>query len=541
MTTILFAFILALFLSLCFTPLARVIGIRLGAMDLPGRRKMHSMPIPRIGGVGIFVSFVITITIFGSFIETTTSQLLILDTRSLALLTGAAICFLTGLVDDFHSLPAGVKCLFQILAATLVYYGGLSIDKLFIGIGNLELGFFGLPLTVLWFLVFINAINLIDGLDGLAGGITFIAALLMVMLSIMADNYLIALLFVVLAGSIMGFLYYNFNPASIFLGDGGSYFLGFAFAGLSLYGSMKSQMGSVMLIPILALGVPLFDVTVSSLRRFLEGQKIFGPDKDHIHHRLVGFGLSARRVVLLMYGISIGLCMISLLLVHVRDERVAVILLLLAVGAVIFVRKLGYFDYVGYRQIYFWMKDLKEEAGFSRERRSFLSQLSQISRTHSLEQLWEKMGQIFALLEFDQSMLYLNPGWTSGSFCQKDTTTSPACCSHENNNCRRVIVLEMSSICLREAPPDFKWCRQDFKAFNGTGSRFLYRLELPLTDTREHQVYGTLVLIKDCQQGTISHYSLKRIEHLRRAVVNKMAVLARSVAYTHQKLPPTKV
>ena len=274
MTTILFAFILALFLSLCITPLARFLGRRWGAMDLPSGRKMHTLPVPRIGGVGIFLAFAITLPAFSLFLATDISRLLVLDTRATALIAGAVICFLTGFVDDFKGLPAWVKLLFQILAASLAYYGGVRIDKVFIGVGELKLGYFGLPLTVLWFLVFINAINLIDGLDGLAGGITFIAAMLMVLLSLMGENYLIALLFAVLAGSIMGFLYYNYNPASIFLGDGGSYFLGFAFAGLSLYGSMKGQMGSVMLIPIIALGIPLFDVILSSMRRFLEGKKI---------------------------------------------------------------------------------------------------------------------------------------------------------------------------------------------------------------------------------------------------------------------------
>lgn len=522
MTTILFAFILALFLSLCITPMARVLGRRWGAMDLPGGRKMHTQPVPRIGGVGIFLAFVITLPAFGFFFATDVTRQLVFDNRTLALLAGAAICFLTGLVDDFRGLPPWVKLLFQILAAVLAYYGGVRIDKVFIGVGELQLGLLGLPLTVLWFLVFINAINLIDGLDGLAGGITLIAALLMVLLSLLADNYLNALLFAVLAGGILGFLYYNYNPASIFLGDGGSYFLGFTFAGLSLYGSVKSQMGSAMLIPVIALGLPLFDVLLSSLRRFMEGKKIFGADKDHIHHRMVRFGLSTRRAVLIMYAISIGLCLTSLLLVHARDERVAVLLFLLVAGAVLFARRLGYFDYISSQQIYTWMKDVTEETGISRERRSFLSQLFRISRAGTIEEVWTGMEKVFALLEVDQCMLYLGNGWASGSFTQENPP--------ENAGNRRITPLEMSSICLRDTPSDFKWLRPGFEPSNDSCSRFLYRLELPLTDTRSHQVYGTLVMIKDGYHGTISHYSLKRIEHLRRAAVNRMAGMAQTPA-----------
>ncbi len=197
------------------------------------------------------------------------------------------------------------------------------------------------------------------------------------------------------------------------------------------------------------------------------------------------------------------------------DTSRLLILLLLVAGAVLFVRRLGYFDYISSQQLYTWMKDLTEETGISRERRSFLSQLFRISRAVTIEEVWAGMEKVFALLEVDQCMLYLGNGWTSGSFTHENPP--------ENAGNRRITPLEMSSICLRETPSDFKWLRPGFEPSNDSCSRFLYRLELPLTDTRSHHVYGTLVMIKDGYHGTISHYSLKRIEHLRRATVNQMA------------------
>jgi UDP-GlcNAc:undecaprenyl-phosphate/decaprenyl-phosphate GlcNAc-1-phosphate transferase len=405
--------------------------------------------------------------------------------------------------------------------------GGVKISSVFLGIGHLQLGYLEYPVTILWFLVFINAVNLIDGLDGLAGGITFIAAMLMVLISLISENYLNALLFAALAGSILGFLYYNLNPASIFLGDGGSYFIGFLFAGLSLYGSVKSQVGSALLIPMIALGLPLFDVILSSMRRFFDGNKIFGADKDHIHHRLIQLGFSTRRAVWLMYGISVGLCLFALILVNFHNERIAVVLIFLIMVAVVFARKLKYFEYINSREIYAWLKDLKEESGISRDRRSFLSRLFHISRAKSLEQLWKGMEEVFQILEIDQCMLYLSAGWKTGAFTIQPSSRFQNDNYRENGNCRRMTSIEKSSVCFRETPADFIWLDTDAVQKNNPCSRCLYRLELPLTDAEKQTNYGTLVIIKDSQKSPISHYSLKRIEHLRRAAVNRIAMIAR--------------
>ncbi len=525
MTTILFAFVLAFFFSFCLTPLARVAGIRLGGLDQPGERKLHSRPIPRTGGAAIFLAFFLTVILLYFTVHTDVAHQLVPDTRTLAVAVGAVLCFVTGLWDDFRGLPAWVKLLLQIVAASLTYCGGIGIDHITIASWDLDFGLFSYPLTVLWFLVFINAINLIDGLDGLAGGVTLFAALVMAVLSSMSGNYLAALLFAVLAGAILGFLRYNFHPASIFLGDGGSYFLGFVFAGIALYGSMKSRVGTALLIPMIAMGLPLFDTMLSSIRRFLAGKRIFGADRDHIHHRLLTLGLNTRRAVLLMYSLTVGLGLLALLLVHIHDERAAVILLLLAVGAVAFARKLGYFDYFSSGQMLSWLGDLSEATGISRERRIFLDLLVQTSRSRNLADLWHAIGDALSMLEFDQAMLYLSQGWDNGCFRPCLAVAASKAAQYTN---RRLIPVEKASVCLRQDPPEFTWQRPGFKASIDTCSRCLYRLELPLVESHDTVSYGTLVVIKDGQQGLLSLYSLKRIEHLRRTVVRAMDGLSPS-------------
>ena len=170
--------------------------------------------------------------------------------------------------------------------------GGLKFDMFGMG---LEFGVFSYLITLFWFILFINAVNLADGLDGLAGGIICFVASVMVILSILNDNYVVAMMFTALSGSVLGFLRYNFNPASIFLGDGGSYFLGYMIAALSILGNVKHQVGAATMIPILALGVPLFDTILSPLRRFVKGRKMFHPDDGHVHHRLIRMGFSVKK------------------------------------------------------------------------------------------------------------------------------------------------------------------------------------------------------------------------------------------------------
>ena len=490
MTTILITFIIALILSLVLTPLAGRLGARFGALDEPSERKMHGRPIPRIGGLAIFAAFFLTLAL-GSLFHTAVSDLLVLDRQIVFLLGGAFICFGIGLFDDFHRLSPRIKFFFQVIAASVAFYGGLRIEFFsFFGVG-LHFGILSYLVTVFWFVLFINAVNLIDGLDGLAAGIAFFTATVLVILSVLRGEYLIGMLFAVLAGTCLGFLRYNFNPASIFMGDSGSYFLGYAIAGLSIMGSIKSQVGAAMLIPVLALGIPLFDTILSPIRRFVRGRKMFRPDNGHIHHRLLDMGLTAKKAVWIIYAITFCLCIMAVVIVNIRDEQAGLFLIVLGAGAIIFVRKLGYFEYVGSDKIFGWFKDITDVAGFSRDRRSFLSLQIDTGRSENSEELWQNITTAFKMLEFDMAELHLNSKNPSKSELQKD----------------------------------WNWARDGFDKSNDIRKEYLFKLELPLLGN-ENKNFGTLWLVKDLRRDAISHYTLRRVEHLRRTLVGTLEKLS---------------
>ncbi|MCD4755828.1 MAG: undecaprenyl/decaprenyl-phosphate alpha-N-acetylglucosaminyl 1-phosphate transferase, partial [Deltaproteobacteria bacterium] len=243
MTTILFVFIVALIISLAITPLAGMLGERFGAMDTPAARKVHTMPIPRSGGLAMMLAFLFTVALSTLFMTDVTDRL-ILDRKTSFLLLGALITFGVGFFDDFHRLGPKIKIIFQIIGASFAFWGGLRIESLAAISIDFQLGILSYFITVFWFILFINAVNLIDGLDGLAAGVTFFTSVVLVILSVLRGEYLMAMLFSAFSGAILGFLRYNFNPASIFMGDGGSYFLGYTIAGLSIMGSVKCQVGA---------------------------------------------------------------------------------------------------------------------------------------------------------------------------------------------------------------------------------------------------------------------------------------------------------
>jgi UDP-GlcNAc:undecaprenyl-phosphate GlcNAc-1-phosphate transferase len=503
MTTILFTFFLAFALSLILTPAARRAGSLLGAMDQPGERKLHTTPVPRIGGVGIVTAFLLTLAVV-SFVPSDTAALLAPSPELLAFGLGAGVCVLVGFADDLHGLRPATKLLFQLLAASVAYAGGMQIRSIGLGDEILELGLFSYPLTLLWFLVFINAVNLADGLDGLAGGITFFAALVMVLLSMLGQRYLSALLFAALCGSVLGFLRYNFNPASVFLGDSGSYFLGYCMAALAVLGGSKSQVGTAILIPVVALGLPLFDTVLSTLRRFMVGQRIFGADREHIHHRLLSLGLDTRHAVLLLYGITIALGLVSLVVVNLRDERAGLLLVLLGVASLVFARKLGYFDYLQTGRVIGWLRDVSDESGLSWERRSFFNTQLGVSRASDLDGLWRAVTQALELVSVDYGLLYLDlPGDGRDGPRDDEWRTTP---------------IESASVSLRTRPADYIWVRPGLPPSVASPAHRLFRIELPLENPDRSARQGTLVLIKDHRQGPINQFTLKRIEHLRRDV-----------------------
>lgn len=291
-----FAFILAWAL----TPLLIFLSKRLNCFDWPDkRRKVHKQPISRLGGMSLFISFFISFCLFRLSYHLSFSWLFV---------GGVAVFFVIGLLDDFLSLPPWVKLLGQFGGALLLIQGGVLIrfftvpwDQMF------YLGFWGYPLTVFWIVGIANALNLIDGLDGLSGGIGAIASFTLAIISWQEGRIDPSLISFLLLGSILGFLLYNFPPARIFLGDGGAYFLGAMLASISIQGAVKSAAAFTLAIPILVLGVPIFDTFFAIVRRRKNGLSILYPDRGHLHHRLLERGYSHRDVVVIFYGIS-ALC-----------------------------------------------------------------------------------------------------------------------------------------------------------------------------------------------------------------------------------------
>lgn len=358
MTTILAAFLLALALGLILTPLAGWFGRAVGAVDRPGGRRVHDGVIPRTGGLAIFVAVGFTLTI--AWIWGMDVSRLIVPDRSLpGLLTGAVIALGLGLYDDLFRLNAWKKLPVQVLAASAAYAGGIALDKFALfGVAVFFDPATSYVLTVFWFVLFMNALNLIDGLDGLAGGIVFFASLVMIVLAVAREDYLTALFFAALAGALLGFLRSNFHPASIFLGDGGTYFLGYALAGFGLLASVKSQVGAAILIPVLAMGLPLLDTLLAALRRYARHGNIFQPDRDHIHHRLLRLGLDTRKAVLILYGLTAMLCVLAVVLVLIRDEGSGLLLVLIGAGAFLFAGRLGYLETLRLRCFPGWRENM---------------------------------------------------------------------------------------------------------------------------------------------------------------------------------------
>ncbi len=333
------AFIIAIGISLVVTPAVILLAKATGATDKPNARKIHNKPIPRIGGVGIYFAFIaaviITATVSGFEGE------MIFEINGL--IVSGSLMFLVGLIDDYKNLPAKVKLLGQIIAAAvLVLVFDVRIDFVTDPFGDyIYLEWFAVPATMFWLVGLTNTINLIDGLDGLAAGVSAIAAITIMLVALKQNFFLVAVLTAALAGAACGFLFYNSNPARIFMGDSGSLFLGFMLAGISVIGAAKSTATVTLIVPILALGLPILDTTFAIVRRWRGGQPIFKPDKGHLHHRLLGLGFTQRQAVFLMYVISAMLGLSAVAMTEVNSQIAFLILLIIVIAIFYGAKKLG--------------------------------------------------------------------------------------------------------------------------------------------------------------------------------------------------------
>ncbi len=322
MRTQVVAFFLALGVSALLTPMVLRLARRFGLFDVPdGERKIHTGEIPRLGGIAIAAGFLAPL--LGLLFHTNAYADVLRgdELRLSAFFVGLFAIVGLGLYDDLRGCGALPKLIVQCLVGALLWYGGVSFERMVVLDMEIIFGIWSLPLTMLWVAGLINAMNLIDGLDGLAGGVAFFASISLFVIAWFDGNIILGLFGAALAGSVMGFLFYNFAPAMIFMGDAGSMTIGYVFAVAALWSAGKRSTVMALMLPLIALGVPILDTLFAFMRRALTGRSPFKSDRGHIHHRLLDAGMSHRKAVLLLYAVCCVLTGVAVI-VRVTEDPV---------------------------------------------------------------------------------------------------------------------------------------------------------------------------------------------------------------------------
>jgi UDP-GlcNAc:undecaprenyl-phosphate GlcNAc-1-phosphate transferase len=394
---------------ICFllTPVVRNFLHRVGVLDSPdGDRKVHTQPIPRLGGVPILAAMMLSLLVFSQMPLSGAHAFRTQWPTLLRLLPALGVVFLVGVIDDLYGLRPWQKLAGEMMAAGWVYWAGIRIYDLF-GFGAVHSHWFSLPVTVAWLVGCANAFNLIDGMDGLASGVGFFATCTMLVAALQQDaGVVLALLTAPLAGALLAFLRFNFNPASMFLGDSGSLSIGFL---LGLYGILWYQKSVTLLgmtAPLMALAFPILEAAISVARRFLRGDSIFGADRGHIHHRLVDLGLSPRRAVLLIYAVTSVFAMISLLVAVPTFRYAGLVIILFCAVSWIGVQHLGYAEFSEARKIIL-SGTVRQLIASQTKVRAYRWALE---RANSLDECWELTVQTMRDLGFDHIELVLPGG-----------------------------------------------------------------------------------------------------------------------------------
>ncbi|MCD8036017.1 MAG: undecaprenyl/decaprenyl-phosphate alpha-N-acetylglucosaminyl 1-phosphate transferase [Clostridiales bacterium] len=325
------AFASAFAISMVMTPFAKKLSEKLGAIDYPKARGMHNKPMPRLGGIAIVMGFMITVLVLYRYVSDINIK------HFIGFIAGAVVIVCVGIVDDCKNLPAKVKLLFQIIAALLVIASGIRINVVMWPVTYYLQKLSG-PITLIWIIGVTNAVNLIDGLDGLAAGVSSIASLCLMVLCILTGTESAVMLTAALAGSCLGFLPRNFNPAEIFMGDTGATFLGYVLAVTSIIGVFKGYAILALIVCLLSLGLPIFDTLCAMLRRLITHQPIMQADRGHLHHKLIDNGYTQKQAVLILYGISVLLAALAIF-IAIQDSRVlaVVVLAVIVLSLVIFI------------------------------------------------------------------------------------------------------------------------------------------------------------------------------------------------------------
>lgn len=330
---IVLAVLVAAVISFAATPLVKKLAISVGAMDIPkDNRRMHKKPIPRLGGLAIFVAFVISVLLFAR-----------IEREMRGILIGALIIVTLGVLDDIHTLRALPKFLVQILAAVVVVLHGCRIEFIsnpvitssatYLRLG----GVVSVGITIIWIVAITNAVNFIDGLDGLAVGVSGISAATMLIVAILVAEQNVAIIMAALFGACLGFIPYNFNPAKIFMGDTGSTFLGFILATMSIQGLFKLYAIISFAVPFLILGIPIFDICFAVIRRLAKGQNPMTADRGHVHHRLIDMGFDQKQSVMITYMLTALLGLAAVVLTSSGEVKALILL-----GSVIIVGGFGF-------------------------------------------------------------------------------------------------------------------------------------------------------------------------------------------------------
>lgn len=402
MKTYLLAGIGAMLVSLLLTPLVARIAKRRGLLDEPGVRKVHKNAVPRIGGVAIFLgmlSVIVPIMALDGLLGDPFSRIV---GQTLALLGASAFIFAVGLVDDLRSVPAKIKLLALVAASLVVCASGARIQGIEVdGLFDLSLGWASWPVTVLWIAGVTVGMNFIDGLDGLAAGISLIVCGTIAVLAWSGSQEVMAIMMVALMGSLVGFLFFNFNPAKIFMGDCGSMFLGFVIGAGSVVGQAKTNTLVGLALPMLALGVPIFDAVLTVVRRgVLDRRSIFSAERGHIHHRLIDMGFNHRRAVLLIYAVTLAAAGAGMFLLVTRSTGSLVVI----AAVVLFLLLL--FHWAGSTRI--------RETLVALQRNSQIKRQSKLDRGHfehaqlamreatSFDGWWNVMCEMARVMEFER-------------------------------------------------------------------------------------------------------------------------------------------
>jgi UDP-GlcNAc:undecaprenyl-phosphate/decaprenyl-phosphate GlcNAc-1-phosphate transferase len=405
---------LSLLLSFVLTRNVRNLAISRGWVAVPvSGRHLHENPLPRLGGVAIFLSFVSSVAIALAAGHIFPSLFAVPPAKNLlTIFVPGTLIFLLGIYDDIYSVGPYTKFAVQAVAACMLFAGGLRILDLPVLFGSHHFGWtLGLPITILWVIGITNAFNLIDGLDGLAAGSALFSTLVVFVVAVFSGSSLVSLLTITLAGAVLGFLRFNFNPATIFLGDCGSLFIGFMLSALALEGAQKAPTVIAVAIPVVSFGLPILETALSILRRLIGGRPVFTADREHIHHKLLQRGMSHRQVVIVLYAVSALFALLSLFLLWPTGSTLGLVLAVLGTGVWLGIQHLGYLEFGEIRRV---AQRTMEQRNIVINNLAIRRAIEELKVTRDYAQLCRILEAAFCNNDFDGFELQLRPRLDEG-------------------------------------------------------------------------------------------------------------------------------